>query len=196
MAGALRATRGTNVFRLASYGWLSRGKSWCARQPTGLSGRCAGRGFQRPAKHLIEQRAEDGSEARANPINPVAAQAPASRAGPKERAGFMEAAAHGPPHSELSATAPPMANAAEWPAARVSVACGNHEHQRRVAALHTERLPGLPAGVVAPKAATGPNSSRRQAAAANRAGELGEPIAGYRAPGKWRVRAKARVTAG
>ena len=47
---------------------------------------------------------------------------PLTRAGPIERAGFIEAPVTGPPKRASSPTVPPMAIAAAAPTARVSVA--------------------------------------------------------------------------
>ena len=47
---------------------------------------------------------------------------PETKAGPKERAGFMDAPVTAPPNNASRATVPPMAMAAAAPTARVSVA--------------------------------------------------------------------------
>src|SRR5579859_805261 len=97
-----------------------------------------------------------------------AVHTPATRAGPSDRAGFIDAPEIGPANSASNPTVAPMANAAACPTARVSVATAMITSIRpndRIASnpndCHT-----LPLGTVAPTCATGPSSTRSATAAA------------------------------
>jgi hypothetical protein len=92
---------------------------------------------------------------------------PLTRAGPSERAGFIEAPEMRPPKMASSATVPPIAIAAASPTARVSVATAMITNIKKKLRTSSQRndWPSEPEGSVAPMLAMSPNEARRSAAA-------------------------------
>src|SRR5450432_3516789 len=119
-------------------------------------------------------------------------------AGPKERAGFIDAPLIGPPHSASRAIVAPIASAASCPAARVSVATATitNINSPESSTSTPNDCHALPAGTVAPKFAMGPNNMLKVRAAATAPISWLITYTATSRQGKCRVTAKAIVTAG
>ena len=124
-------------------------------------------------------------------------RSPDTNAGPSDRAGFIDAPLTGPPTSEPSATAPPIAIAAPCPTARVSVATETMTSIRKKVSTTSQANAwmSLPAGCVTPSG-TSPSVARRSAAAAMAPATCAIQYGAMRATGKCRPTANPSVTAG
>ena len=67
---------------------------------------------------IIDQPSEKATDKRPNPVDPVVGPDPSTSAGPKERAGFMDAPEKGPPASTLAPTTSPTRSGPMPPTAR------------------------------------------------------------------------------
>ena len=83
----------------------------------------------------------------------------------------MLAPVTGPPNSASSATVPPMASAASWLTARVSVATARITNIRKAVRTTStgSACPALPVGVVAPRRADVAQPTARRTSAATQA---------------------------